>query len=176
MGRGGEPRPCASTTHRRGGGDRGDALHVPGVQVDGALLVPRTPSMCCEQHFDARTQVTRTSWRDPLVPLPGVLPRAGADPPHQSRDTDLAIEVVTLRHEVAMLRRQVHRPAPEPADRAVLAGLARLSPASASGTSSSSRQPCWAGTATLSPSTGTTRTPGLVGFPSQREPPHWCSA
>jgi putative transposase len=42
------------------------------------------------------------------------------------RDTDLAIEVVILRHEVALLRRQVHRPALEPADRAVLAGLARL--------------------------------------------------
>jgi len=44
------------------------------------------------------------------------------------RDTDLAIEVVILRHEVAVLRRQVHRPALEPADRAVLAGLAGLLP------------------------------------------------
>jgi len=43
-------------------------------------------------------------------------------------DTDLAIEVVMLRHEVAVLRRQGHRPALEPADRAVLAGLARLLP------------------------------------------------
>ena len=42
------------------------------------------------------------------------------------RDTELAVEVVMLRNEVAVLRRQVHRPALEPADRAVLAGLARL--------------------------------------------------
>jgi transposase InsO family protein len=43
-------------------------------------------------------------------------------------DTDLAIEVVMLRHDVAVLRRQIHRPALEPADRAVLAGLAGLLP------------------------------------------------
>ena len=41
-------------------------------------------------------------------------------------DTDLAIEVVMLRHEVTVLRRQVDRPALEPADRALLAGLAQL--------------------------------------------------
>ena len=42
------------------------------------------------------------------------------------KDTDLAIEVVMLRHEVTVLRRQIHRPALQQADRAVLSGLWRL--------------------------------------------------
>jgi hypothetical protein len=39
---------------------------------------------------------------------------------------DLAIEIVMLRHEVTVLRRQVLRPALEPQDRALFAGLSRL--------------------------------------------------
>ena len=45
----------------------------------------------------------------------------------QGRD-ELAIEVVMLRHEVSVLRRQIDRPALRLADRALLAGLARLLP------------------------------------------------
>ena len=45
---------------------------------------------------------------------------------NRSASGDLAIEVVMLRHEVAVLRRQVARPALRPADRALFAGLSRL--------------------------------------------------
>lgn len=40
--------------------------------------------------------------------------------------TELAVEVVMLRHEVMVLRRQIARPSLQPADRAILSGLARL--------------------------------------------------
>ena len=44
----------------------------------------------------------------------------------RSASGDLAIEMVMLRHEVAVLRRQVVRPTLRPADRALFAGLSRL--------------------------------------------------
>jgi hypothetical protein len=48
-----------------------------------------------------------------------ILRRLGGD------RTELAVEVVMLRHEVMVLRRQIARPSLQPADRAILSGLAR---------------------------------------------------
>lgn len=39
------------------------------------------------------------------------------------KETGLAIEILMLRHEFAVLRRQVHRPAMQSAHRTLLAGL-----------------------------------------------------
>jgi hypothetical protein len=84
------------------------------------------PSTQRELDFDAWTPMRRTSGSAAFVPFRAFCRVVQLVRLSCGSDTDLAVEVVILRHEVTVLRRQVHRPILEAADRAVLAGFARL--------------------------------------------------
>ena len=73
-------------------------------------------------------------------------------------DASKEVEILVLRHEVAVLRRQVAQPRPDRAGRALLAALAGLMPKRLRLHRIVTRAPCWPGIAGWSPSIGLTRT------------------
>lgn len=86
-------------------------------------------------------------------------------------------ELLPLRHEVAVLRRQVACPAYRPSDRALLAALSRLLPRSSwSSVGVTPVTLLWPGTVGSWPGTGPIRTGVLVGQRSTRRlRPSWSS-
>ena len=80
--------------------------------------ITRTGHLTCASTLGTRALPPRLPDHGPVVRLAGAA----------RSDTSKDVEILVLRHEIAVLRRQVTRPEPDWADRAVIAALASLLP------------------------------------------------
>jgi hypothetical protein len=119
-----DPVPVSLKIHK------GQPIRIISVRVSQSLFRSETGSRALKCAF---VRYGIDDWRhaaghDPVVWLRDPAPGAAVDDPDGAGDRANAVEVLVLRHQVAVLRRQVRRLDLEPADRVVSAGLSQLLP------------------------------------------------